>query len=124
MTEKITAEIPLTLVGVAPAVELVSGLLMRGLTTIQVECLPGDLVNEIEVDISGLADLQARISVSDLAIPEGITLLTDPDEMVATITTMRAEEVEVEAVELEGEEAIEAGAEAEGVTGEQESEEE
>ena len=126
MTEKITAEIPLTLVGVAPAVELGLGLLMRGLTTIQVECLPGDLVNEIEVEIGGLADLQARISISDLVIPEGITLLTGLDEMVATVTTMRAEEVEeVEVeVELEGEEGIEAGVEGEGNPAEQEPEEE
>lgn len=108
MTEKITANIPLTLVGVAPAVATGLGLLVHGLTSVEVECLPGDLVNEITADISGLVDVQSRISVSDLAIPAGMTLLTDVDEMVATITTMRAEEVEEveEELEFEGEEGF------------------
>jgi large subunit ribosomal protein L25 len=98
MGETITAEIPVVLVGDAPAVQNMLGVLVQGLDTLPVECLPGDLISQITVDLSVLEELRDTISVGDLDISEDINVLVEPDEMIATITTMRTEE-EVEAIE-------------------------
>ena len=60
--------------------------------------IPADLPHEIEVDISVLSDFEATIHVSDLKIPEGVTVLDDPEELVATVEPPRSEE---EMAELE-----------------------
>jgi large subunit ribosomal protein L25 len=98
MDEKVKAQVPVVLIGESPAVEDLDGILTQGLDEIEVECLPGDLVNSIEVDISSLAELNASISVADLQVPETLTILSDPDSMVVRIEAPRTAE-EVEALE-------------------------
>jgi large subunit ribosomal protein L25 len=101
MTERITAEVPLELVGESPAVESREGILLQGISTIEVECLPGDLVDAIEVDISDLAEIDQGIYVRDLTIPSGMDVLTDADEMVARIVPLEElEEAVVEEAEV------------------------
>jgi len=94
MTEKITTEIPIVLVGKSPAVDMELGILVRNLDSIEVECLPGDLVPEIVVDISGLAAVHDSITVADLKVSDKLTLLIDPDETLVTIAPLGREEVE------------------------------
>jgi len=103
MTERLRAEIPLLLEGESPALAANEGILLQGISTIEVECLPGDLVDAIEVDLSELTEVGHSVQVADLAIPAGIDVLTDPEEMVAWVTAMAEEEVieEEEALELE-----------------------
>ena len=67
----------------------------------QIECLPGDLPNTIEVDISALVDLDSAVHVSDLAIPDAVTLLTDPSEVVARVLAATVEQVADVAAETE-----------------------
>jgi len=98
MDEKVKAQIPVVLKGESPAVEDLDGILTQGLDEIEIECLPGDLVNAIEVDISSLVELNDSLSVSDLKVPEAITILSDPDSMVVKIEAPRTAE-EVEALE-------------------------
>lgn len=100
MKEKIHAEIPLTFVGDSPAVIDLEGSLITPVDKIEVECLPGDLVSEIQVDISILDDFEKNIKVSDLNVPAGVEVLTDPEEIVAFIQEPRSEE---ELAELEEE---------------------
>jgi large subunit ribosomal protein L25 len=104
MTDKITTEVPVQIVGEAPAIQL-GGVLVQGLNTIQVECLPGDLISSVEVDVSHLAELHASVNVSDLSLPATITVLSDPDSFLARVEPPRKiEELEeVEEVEEEGE---------------------
>ena len=94
MTDVITTEIPIVLIGVSPAASHDAGVLIQGLNSVQVECLPGDLIPEIKVDISGLAEVHQSITVADLVLPAGIKVLAASDEMVVTISPMRAEEAE------------------------------
>lgn len=102
MTERLTAEIPLEIVGESPVVEQNEGIVLQGISAIEVECLPGDLVDAIEVDLSDLLELDQGIFVRDLAIPSGIDVLTDQDEMVARVVPLVSEEVlEEELEELE-----------------------
>nr|HID13604.1 50S ribosomal protein L25 [Anaerolineae bacterium] len=99
MTERLTAEVPLELVGESPVVEQKEGILLHGLSTVEVECLPGNLVDAIEVDLSDLTEVDQALHVRDLAVPAGMEILTDPDEMIVRVVPLEArEEIEVEEV--------------------------
>lgn len=106
MDEKVTAQVPIVLIGEAPAVKELGGVLTQGLDQLEIECLPGDLIDSIEIGVGGLKEFNDSISVSDLQIPSNITVLSDPESMVAKIEAPRLVEAEEE---LEGE----AGASAE-----------
>jgi len=113
LLEKVRMNVPLHLVGTAPAVDMFNGTLLHGLDAVAVEGLPTDIPMHIDIDVSGLEQIDQSIHVSDLALPANLTLLTDPELVVAKVAppaVERAEEVE-EAVEgevapaVEGEEA-------------------
>jgi large subunit ribosomal protein L25 len=104
MTEKLRASVMIELVGEAPGAKEFNGVLVVGQEQLEVESLPGDLPERITVDLSVLAQIGDAIHVRDIAIPSGVEVLTDPDEMVAILTAPAAEEL-VEKVEEEGEEA-------------------
>lgn len=109
MTERLTAEIPLEIIGQSPIIEAREGILLQGLSTIEVECLPGDLVDAIEVDLSDLTEVDQGVYVRDLAIPAGIDLLTDPDEMIVRVVPLEEEEIIEEVIEEEAMIMAEAG---------------
>jgi large subunit ribosomal protein L25 len=94
MTEKITTEVPLVFVGEAPAASLAGAILFQGLDEVEIECLPGDLIEAIEVDLSGLKEIDQAIYVKDLRVPPTIKILTDPEEVVAKVSWAEIEEVE------------------------------
>ena len=114
MTEKITAEVPIILTGEAPAVEEKGGVLVHGLNTVQVQCLPGDLPPSFKVDLSSLSDFNSLVAVADLQVPPSITIISDPDSVIVRIEAPRMiEEVEEVAPPAEPE-LIRRVAEAEG----------
>lgn len=116
MDEVIRTKIPVVVVGVAPAIKELGGILMHRLDEIEVKCLPKDLVHNIEVDVSSLVDFRTSIRVKDLIIPAGITVMSGQDEVVATVVapTKIEEEVPVVAAVVEGEAAVGAEGTAEG----------
>jgi large subunit ribosomal protein L25 len=61
---------------------------------VDIECLPGDLINAIRVDVSVLDKVDAQVAVKDLSVPAGIQILANPDEMVVRVTPVREEKVE------------------------------
>ena len=81
------------LVGLAPAVKDFNGVLVEGLTEVEVECFPQDLPSKITVDISGLAKIGDSVTVRDLIMPPNVTSLDNPDEMIVIVTAQAAEEV-------------------------------
>jgi large subunit ribosomal protein L25 len=106
MTEKITAEVTVTLIGEPESVATGEGLLLQGINTLEIECLPGDLIPHLEVDVSHL-ELNTAIYVEDLQVPQGITILSDPQELVAQVIYEEVEEEEEEEEELFVEEPAE-----------------
>ena len=96
MAEKLRTTISIHLVGESPAVKQFGGMLLQGITEVEVECLPDNLVDAIEVDISSLTELGEELTVADLPIPEGIEVLSDPQEMVVRVMAAPEEEVEEE----------------------------
>jgi large subunit ribosomal protein L25 len=102
LKEKVRMEVPLALVGTAPAEQTYGGTLLHSLDRIAVEGLPTEIPSTIEVDVSGLADIDATIYVRDLSVPGEITVLSDPEQVVAKIAPPQVEK-EVEEEEVEGE---------------------
>jgi large subunit ribosomal protein L25 len=113
MTEELTVDVPLVATGESHAVAELNGTLLHPTETVKVKALPDHLPQSIEYSVESLVDFDVTIRVSDLVIPDDVTLLTDPDEIIAKVQAPRVEIEEVPAeVEGEGEE----GEAAEGET--------
>jgi large subunit ribosomal protein L25 len=93
LKEKIRAEVPLTFIGEAPAVEAVDGVVVTNRDKIEVECLPNDLPHAIEVDLSTLANIDDEIKIKDLKLPAGVEVLDEMEESIVIVTQKREEEV-------------------------------
>jgi len=118
MKKPLTTNVPLILTGDAPAVRELAGILVQNKNDVLVECLPGDLIHQIEVDISSLVDFHASITIGDIQVPDTIKILDAPAINVATVSAPKAVEEETPAAEEGGE-----GEEGEAKEGEGEKEE-
>lgn len=120
MTEELTVDVRLVPTGESAAVVQLNGTLLHPTETVRIRALPDHLPQSIEYAIDSLVDFDAAVHVRDLTIPEDVTLLTDPDEIIAKVQAPRIE-VEEEPVVEEGEEGAE-GEAAEGAEGAAEGE--
>jgi len=112
MEEKIKLEVPVALVGEAPALKSKTYMLEHELGTLTVECLPAKIPPSLEVDISSLTEPEQTIRVKDVALDKDITVLNDPELVVVKISSRPVEKIEEEVVEEVAEEAVEAPEEA------------
>ena len=97
LTETLRASVAVNLVGVSVAVKDYDAVLVTNLQSLEVECLPSDLPERIDVDISVLARPGEGIRVRDIKVSDKVLLLDDPDTMVVVATFAKVEE-EVAAV--------------------------
>ena len=111
MAEEIKLEVPVVLVGEAPALKSKDNMLEHELDTLTIECFPAKIPAGIEVDISSLTEPEQAIRVKDIDIDKDIAVLNDPELVVVKISSRPAEKVEEELVEV-AEEAVEAPEEA------------
>lgn len=111
MRVEITTNIPISLVGEPANPDLV---LTRGREALDVRGLPDALPSTIEVDVSGLAEIDQAIHLSDIALPAGVEFLNDPEEMLAKLS---AAVMEIEPEDEVSEDDIENAAEAGGTEG-------
>lgn len=86
LTEKLRVNVGLQFRGEAPAVKIYDGILTTSLEQVEVECLPGDLVNHLEIDLSTLEQIGDAIYVRDIPLPPRFQVLNDLDEVVVVIT--------------------------------------
>lgn len=103
MSHKMTAEIPVMLVGDAPALEYKENFLEHQLNELEVECLPDKLPPHIEVDISSLEEAGQAIHVADLNPGDGITIITPAEYTIVRVSRSSKEEVETGEEETSGE---------------------
>jgi large subunit ribosomal protein L25 len=100
---KIKIDVPIHFVGESPAVNARKGILITGPTMLSIETLPSHLLSQIEVDLSNLNEIGDAVHVRDLKLDADITILNDPEEMIARISqTSAARSEEDEAAEAEG----------------------
>jgi len=107
-TEKMTVEVPVHVMGVAPALLTRTNTLVVDLAVLDVECLPADIPGRLEVDISRLKSASDVIRVGDIRAPEGVTILNDHELVVVKVEVERKPTAEA------GEVAAEATSAAEG----------
>lgn len=93
-TEKIRAEVSIEIVGHAPAVKDFNGVVVEGVDSVHVEALPKDLPERFVLDISSLKQIGESLTLRNIEIPEGVTVLDSLDEMIILITSPAAEEAE------------------------------
>ncbi len=115
LKEKVHAKVPVEIVGDSPAVEQKLGVLLTVLNDIEVEALPTELPEKIEVDVTKLAEVDQEVKVSDLRLGSGVTVLTDADLTVVKVGPLVTKEAEAQAAAEEAaaaEAAVAAGDEA------------
>ena len=116
VSRAIQAEVPISLSGSSPAVRELGGTLLQPLLSLLVEALPMDVPASLQVDVSQLDDFEKGIFVRDIELGPAVTLVSDPDEMVARVSPPRLEvedepsaEDELDLEAEDGEEAAPAG---------------
>ena len=103
MKERIKVEVPIVLVGEAPALREKGRSLTYGITSLSIECLPDKVPPKIEVDLSPLEKADQAIYVRDILLSPDVTVITDPDQLVVKISKVYVEKVEEVAAEVEAE---------------------
>jgi large subunit ribosomal protein L25 len=99
LTEEIETEVRIVLVGEAPGVQE-GGILQHMLRSVTVSCLPTNMPDRLEADISGL-NMGDQVTVGDLEAPEGVQIVSEPNSVIALVVAPMAEEEEEEEEELE-----------------------
>ena len=98
--KEITIHVPLEFVGEAPALKL-GGTLTKVLHEIEVTCMPKDIPQHIDVDVSTLDDFEKQIHVKDLTIPKNVKVENDMEDVVALVQAVEEEaEAPVEAIDM------------------------
>ncbi len=109
MTEAITVDVPINYMGDSTAADKLGGTLLHMRENVSISALATALPHAIDLDITPLDSFEAVLHVRDLVVPEGVTILTDPEEPLARVQPPRVEEEPVTGVEAEG---VQEGAEA------------
>jgi large subunit ribosomal protein L25 len=126
LQEKIEVDVPVRLIGESAPVKQGDADILQPMHSIRVECLPSDIPESFEVDITPLEEIEAELRVANITVPKGVTVLDDPEDLVVKIVHKRELKVEEEvpaaeaAVPAEGEVAAEGEAPAEGEAAETE----
>lgn len=102
--QKIEVTVPLHLTGEPIGVKEKQGVLEQTIREIEIKCEPREIPDTLEVDVSNL-DVHDVLHVSDIRVAEGIEILTDADQVIATVGIVKEEEVAV--TPAEGEEPAE-----------------
>jgi len=94
MSERINVKVALHFIGDAPAVKNEGGVLLHLLDTLEVECMASDIPESLDVDVSGLVNIDDMLHATDVKLPANFTLITDPNEGIAKVAATRAELVQ------------------------------
>lgn len=106
MTEEITLNVPLVFMGESEAVKDSGGILVKNITELEIEALPRDIPRELNVDLTKIQTFEDNIKVKDIEVPQGVKIIVNPEEIVASVVPPRAEE-ELRELEEKPEEKIE-----------------
>lgn len=97
MKEKITTFIPLKFTGSSTAVRTLGGMFITNKDKLHIRCLPGDLVHDLEVDISKLETFQDALKVKDIVVPAGIEVLDGAEDTIAHVEEQKEEMIDTAA---------------------------
>ncbi|MEK7184930.1 MAG: 50S ribosomal protein L25 [Patescibacteria group bacterium] len=110
--KKIKVNIPLVFTGVSPAVRDKGAILVKVSRELEIEAIPKDLPHELSIDISTLIDFSSTITAKDIILPNGVTLVSGSDEILASISEAKEEIEEVKPIDMSTIEVAKKGKEA------------
>lgn len=110
--KKVKVHVPLAYEGTSGAVKDLGGILVKVLRELEIEASPKDLPHEVKVDISSLSELSSVIMAKDIKLPAGVTLIAQPEEIVASIAVAKEEVEEVKPIDMSAIEVEKKGKEA------------
>lgn len=97
LKEKVKTTVRIVTIGEPKAVSEKLGILLQPLSEVEIEALPTDLPDKIEVQVEPLAELNAQITVGEIKAPAGVTILTDASQVVAKIGELISKEAQAQA---------------------------
>ena len=106
LSRMLQANVPVTIIGEAPAVHTYQGITITGLDRVLVEALPAAMPQYLEISVDGLEELDSQLTVADLEVAAGVRILSDPEIMIVRVARPRLIEEEEEPELLEGEEGV------------------
>ena len=89
VTEKVTAQVPINLIGESPAARETGGSVAQALYFLDVEALPLEIPNEVVIDLSVLVETNSVVRAGELSLDDNVTMMTDPDAMVVRVDAGR-----------------------------------
>ena len=92
MAEKIRVEVPIVSIGEPPALKLKENFLIQELNSLSVECLPGEIPNRVDIDLTSLTEVGQAIHVKDIMLDKEGTILNNPEQLVVKISARHIEE--------------------------------
>ena len=104
LRERMQVDVPVHVTGEAEPVRAGEADVLQVVQSVRVECVPTKIPESIEIDVSVLTEVDAAVRVSDLHLPEGVTAVTDADDVVVKLAARRAVEEEPVAAEAPAEE--------------------
>jgi large subunit ribosomal protein L25 len=93
--KKLSVDVPLEFIGVAPAVKDLGAVLVKVLHEVEIEALPKDLPHTLQVDISSLVGFDSTLTAADIKLPAGVALKIKPEDVVASVYEPKEEVIEV-----------------------------
>lgn len=96
MDTAIRTTVPIEFVGEAPGVKEQGGVLVTGLSELEIEALPADLPDKVTVDLEILTEIDSMVTVADIFVGKNVDVLTESDEVIAHIVYQEVEEIEEE----------------------------
>jgi len=103
MAEKIRVEVPIVSIGEAPALKSKENFLLQELNSLSVECLPGEIPNRVDIDLTSLTEVGQAIHVKDIMLDKEGTILNNPEQLVVKISVRHIEKLVEEEVEAPAE---------------------
>lgn len=93
LTENIKVDVPIVLVGDSAAAKAKGNTLVQELNELTIECLPANIPSTIEVDVTPIETVDVMLRVKDVQVPKEVTILNDPEVVVARIAIEQVEKV-------------------------------
>ena len=121
--QEVHVSVPIEFIGIAPAVKDLGANLIKVLHELEIKAQPENLPHNISVDLSSLVALDSKIAAKDVPLPKGVTLVTNPGEIIAAVAEAKEEVIEEPVIDLASIEVEKKGKkEEEGATPEGEAE--
>ncbi len=108
--EKIETEVPVSMIGDSPA-QKIGLLLIPHMSVVEVEAFPKDLPDKLDLDITSLVEIGDKLTVADLVIPDGVTIISEPESLIVSVEETKAQISEESEVEETAEAAAEGASE-------------